>query len=101
MAFYTGPLYHLKGGPENVENHNKMLDNRRDLGRDSPLNDPEPSIRVRPEMFRKIHTIRALFWALELTEEIFSPYKQALSERMRWPAVPPFININQRLRERG
>jgi hypothetical protein len=25
------------------------------LGRDSPLKDPEPSIRVRPEMFGEIH----------------------------------------------
>jgi hypothetical protein len=55
MAFNTGPLYHLKGQSENVENHNKLLDNPRGLGRDSPLNDLEPSIRVRPEMFGEIH----------------------------------------------
>jgi hypothetical protein len=55
MAFNTGPLYHLKGWSENVENHNRLLDNPRGLRRDHPLNDPEPSIRVRPEMFREIH----------------------------------------------
>jgi hypothetical protein len=33
----------------------KLLDNRRGLGCDSPLNDPKPSIRVRPKMFREIH----------------------------------------------
>jgi hypothetical protein len=47
MAFYTGPLYHLKGRSENVENHNKLLDNSRGLRRDSPSNDPEPSITMR------------------------------------------------------
>src|SRR6266436_7501390 len=31
---------------------------------------------------------QALFGALELNKKIFSPHKQALSERMRWPAVP-------------
>jgi hypothetical protein len=55
MAFHTGPLYHLEGRSENVENHNILLDKPGGLGRDSPLNDPEPSIRLRPEMFREIH----------------------------------------------
>jgi len=36
----------------------------------------------------KSTSFQALFWALELNEKIFSPHKQALSERMRWPAVP-------------
>jgi hypothetical protein len=26
MAFYTGPLYHLEDRSENVENHNKLVD---------------------------------------------------------------------------
>ncbi|HEY3653436.1 MAG TPA: hypothetical protein VGL34_00500, partial [Steroidobacteraceae bacterium] len=55
MAFHAGPLYHLKGRSENVENHNKLLDNPPWLETRSPLDDPEPSIRVRPEMFREIH----------------------------------------------
>jgi hypothetical protein len=70
MAFHTGPLYHLKGQPENVENHNKLLDNPREETR-SILNDPEPSIRVRPEMFREIHIFSALFWAFEWNEKYF------------------------------
>jgi hypothetical protein len=39
MAFHAGPLYHLKGRSESVENHNKLLDNPRGWRRDSPLND--------------------------------------------------------------
>ena len=69
---------------------NKLLDNPRGLGRDSPLNDPEPSIRVRPEMQRcseKSISFQALFRALELNEKTFSPHKQALGVRIRWPAV--------------
>jgi hypothetical protein len=50
MAFHTGPLYHLKGRSENLENHNKLLDNPRGFTRDRPS-----MIRVRPEMFGEIH----------------------------------------------
>ena len=42
----------------------------------------------------KSTSFRALFWALEWNEKIFSPHKQALSERMRWAAV---LLINQYL----
>jgi hypothetical protein len=55
MAFYTGPLYHLEDRSENVENHNKLVDNPGGLGRDLPRNEAEPAIRVRPEMFGEIH----------------------------------------------
>ena len=55
MAFYTGPLYHLEDRSENVENHNKLVDDPAGLGRDSPRNEAEPAIRVRPEMFGEIH----------------------------------------------
>jgi hypothetical protein len=35
MAFYTGPLYHLEDRSENVENHNKLLNNALGFGRAS------------------------------------------------------------------
>ena len=45
-------------------------------------------------------SFRALFWALELNEKIFSLHKQALNSRIRWPAVTPlfllFKSINYR-----
>jgi hypothetical protein len=55
MAFYTGPLYHLEDRSENVENHNKLVDDLGGLRRDSLRNEAEPVIRVRPEMFGEIH----------------------------------------------
>jgi hypothetical protein len=55
MAFYTGPLYHLGDRSENVENHNKLVDDSGGLGRDSLRNEVEPAISVRPEMFGEIH----------------------------------------------
>jgi len=70
MAFHTGPLYHLKGRSKNVENHNKLLDSPRGLGRDLPLNDPEHSVRVRPEMFRETHFFSGPGLALESNEKI-------------------------------
>ena len=39
----------------------------------------------------KSTSFRALFWALELNEKIFSAQKQALSPGMRYPAVPLFL----------
>jgi hypothetical protein len=54
MAFYIGPLYHLEDRSENVENHNKFVDDHTGLGRDSPRNEAEPA-RVRPERFGEIH----------------------------------------------
>lgn len=36
----------------------------------------------------KSTSFRALFWALELSEKIFSPHRQALNSRIRWPARP-------------
>jgi len=36
MALHAEPLYHLKGRPENVENHIKLLDNALVLRRDHP-----------------------------------------------------------------
>jgi hypothetical protein len=44
MAFYTGPLYHLEDRSENVENHNKWVDDPGGLGRDLPRNEAEPAI---------------------------------------------------------
>jgi hypothetical protein len=32
MAFYIGPLYHLEDRSENVENHNKLVDDHTGLG---------------------------------------------------------------------
>ena len=55
MALCTGPLYHLKDRSENVENHNKLVDDLGDLGRDSLRNEADPAIRLRPEMFGEIH----------------------------------------------
>ena len=55
MAFYIGPLYHLEDRSENVENRNKLVDDHTGLGRDSPRNEAEPAIRVRPERFGEIH----------------------------------------------
>ena len=94
MAFYTGPLYHLKGRSENVENHNKLLDNPRGLRRDPPSMIPSLRSGCVQRCSEKSISFQALFWALELNEKIFSPHKQALSERMRWAAV---LLINQYL----
>jgi hypothetical protein len=49
----------------------KLLDNRRGLGCDSPLNDPKPSIRVGPKCSEKSISFQALFRALELNKKIF------------------------------
>jgi len=42
----------------------------------------------------KSTSFQALFWALELNEKMFSPHKQALGVRIRWPAVKlvPYIS---------
>jgi hypothetical protein len=44
---------------------------------------------------KKSTLFQALFWALELNEKIFSPHKQALKSRIRWPAVPPPTPISE------
>jgi hypothetical protein len=62
MALHTGPLYHLKGRSENAGNYNRLLGNTGGLGRDSPLSDPEASIRACPEMFREIHFFSGPVW---------------------------------------
>jgi hypothetical protein len=77
MAFHAGPLYHLKGRSENVENHNKLLDNPRGLRRDHPS--MFPSLRS-----GCVQRCSALFRALELNKKIFSPHKQALLSALKF-----------------
>src|ERR1700720_3450898 len=98
MAFHTGPLYHLKGRSENVENHNKLLDNLRGLRRDHPSMILSLRSGCVQRCSEKSTSFRALFWALEWTEKMFSPHKQELRAGMRRPAVPL---INQQLRPFG
>lgn len=98
MAFHTGPLYHLKGRPENAENHNKLLDNPRGLRCDHPLMLPSLRSVCVQRCSEKSISFQALFRALELNKKIFSPHRQALRVRMWWPAVPPFMILNQSLR---
>jgi len=54
-----------------------------------PSSISEADVRRYPE---KSRLFSALIWVLELNRKIFSSHKQALSERMRWPAVPLFID---------
>src|SRR5258708_39788543 len=88
MAFHTAPLYHHKRGSENVENHNKLLDNPPALRLDHPSMIPSLRSGCVQRGSEKSTSFRALFWALELNKKIFSLHKQVLSSRIRWPAVP-------------
>jgi hypothetical protein len=75
MALYTGPLYHLKGRSENVENHNKSLANARGLRRDYPATVPSLPWGFVQRCSEKSMSFLALFWALKMKEKIFSQHK--------------------------
>ena len=67
----------------------KLLDNPRGLRRDHPSMIPSLRSGCVQRCSEKSTSLRALFWTLELNKKIFSPHKQALRMRMRWPAVLP------------
>src|SRR6266705_1075954 len=75
------------------KNHNKLLDDPPGLRRDHPSMIPRLRSGCVQRGSEKSISFRALFWALELNEKIFSPHKQALNSRIRWPAVPPIKTI--------